>query len=289
MMLFENYYYNVFTFANKVVKQLRDAIANGNYSLTFAGSLFVTVQVDGYTIELKLINKGLGDEPLAELITDPDDYKVQVVDIGGGVMRKRKLPVTKTAKINVYVSKQLQEFNLLNTIINNKLQEKGAKPTFEEICKAFAQTLYFGRTVAHEVQHFLKPRLTNLEPKHRRHSIAPHIERQRRAGRIKKTKKELQRYVSYLLSDDEVDSAIAETTTFVFEQASLDYYFKENTPDKFVLPCLQHLRSTHKWIYYSKKIRDRVRMRIKRLYQLLRKEYFTKMQQEQSAAPAAST
>lgn len=288
-MLFENYYYNVFTFANKVVKQLRDAIANGNYSLTFAGSLFVKVQVDDYTIELKLIKNGLGDEPLAALVVDPDDYKVQVVDIGGGVMRKRKLPVTKIAKINVYVSKQLKEFNLLKTIIKNKLQQSGAEQTFEEICKAFAQTLYFSRTVAHEVQHFLKPRLTNLEPKRRRHNITPYIERQRRAGNINKTKKELQRYVSYLLSDDEVDSAIAETTSYVFEQADLDYYFKENTPSKFVLPCLQHLRSTYKWMYYSKKIRDRVRMRIKRLYELLRKEYYTRMQQEQSKAPAAST
>jgi hypothetical protein len=287
MVLFENYYYNVFTFANKVVKQLRAAIANGEYSFTHAGSLIINkVQVDEYTIELYLIKQGLGDD-LAELVIDPDDYKVQLVDVGGGVMRSRKLPVTKIAKINVYIYNQLKKFELLKKIVINNIKAKNAEPTFEEICKAFAQTQYFSRTIAHELQHFLKPRLTKLEPRHRRHPVAPHIERQRRAGRIDLTKKELQKYISYLLSDDEVDSAIAEATAYVFEQSDLDHFFKQNKPSVFVRPCLEHLRASYKWVYYSQKIRDRIRKRIERLYYLLRKKYYV-IQQENLTTPAAS-
>lgn len=286
-MLFENYYYNIFTFAAKATKLLREAIANNSYTMTYGGNMIVKVEVDEYTIELLILKEGLGDEPLAELMIDPDDYKLQTVDIGRGIKRKRKLPKTKIAKINVYLKKQCEKFPLLEAILKNKIREKNVEPTFEEICKAFAQTQYFARTIAHEIQHFLKPRVTKMEPKTRQQDIKPSIERLRSAGEIKKTKKELQKFVNYLLSDDEVDSAIAETTAYVFEQSDLEYFFKENIPSKFILPCLEHLRSAYKWLYYTKKIRDRIRKRIERLYFLLRKEYYT-LQQSQDAATAAA-
>lgn len=298
MVLFENYYFSVIEMAENIEKLSKAAYDRGDYALDDNGNFEIVVDVGEYTVNVIFVGvPHFVDTHMAELDYSHDKFKRQTVKLKRDVKRRRKLPTSKLAVIRIYLANQIERYSLLKTqicdlsphenckLLNKYIKKYGVTNTayfasntpleyFIRLCGTYMDTTYFGRTIAHEIQHFLAPRMHGWAAKTRKQEISPDALKMQKEGLLYDTMRELQRYVNYLLSNDEIDSVIAETVMYVIAAGDINKFFHHKDGlEAFLNDCKNYLQHHDKLAFYTDKKYSKITNKFKILHRLLKERY----------------
>ena len=294
MMLFESYYY-------KIIDTTKNVAAKVKYIFTHHDNRIQHMK-NGIRVETKVNNKRYKIEFIAvpaygvgtvAYLTDRNTKKPVPVTLRSGEKRDRIMPEMKQVKIGINLANLIMDRVPENLILYKNAEqfiaENGSDAykfdqvdhkIFTEICYDFIFTVFFQEILAHELQHYYGPREHNWIPKTIKREITPEIQQlnayqdaDRKKGEKRKSlnKKALQKYINYLHSNDEVDSAVAEAAMFVITKAARNEdLFSTSSADDFVERCINHLYDRHKWSLYSPDIKDKVKNKFKALHRYIR-------------------
>lgn len=285
MILFENFYYDVVDKTKRAADDIRAKFKAGKYSFVDDG-IKIKTNFEGVNYFLLFVFKMYDPETALAYITQPQARKT--VKIKSGESRRRQMPIGNAAIININIANQIKKFKYLRNQLNTAIGENYKKYIYEmenggynfkqnipngiikQIMHVFITSEYFDRELAHEMQHYYDPRAHNWMPKIRKQEIQPGIKENE-----KLTKRELQKYINYLASDAEVNSAIAETAMHVVRVKTPDELFKKYDAKSFVDQSIAFLEMFSKWQQYSTKIQRKVAAKLNLIYNALRDEHIS--------------
>lgn len=303
MMLFENYYYNVITFAHNAADEIYTNFKEDEYSMIPEG-IKIVAKVGDVEIFLRLIYKlNMPDTSLASEFSLP--FR-QTVTIRPFKKLRRVLPSKNAgAVIDMNIANIIQKFHSLKHRVSVALGSGNLKKymykvadrvySFNDettpevmriIAKAFMESEFYDRELAHELQHYMDPRIHNWLPKTRKKEISPDTKKANAEQEDPLTARELQVYINYLLSDAEVNSAIAETAMHVVRVRDQKRLLKRYNPTTFIEKSIKFLMKAGKWSHYTPDIRRKVISKLTLVYNTLRSGYLEKQPIKKRSYPA---
>lgn len=303
MILFENYYYNVVTFAHRAADEVYINYKEGDYKFIPQG-VKIDAIVDDVEIYLRLIYKlDTNDTSLASELSFP--FR-RTVAIKPNKKVRRVLPNKNAgAIIDMNIANIINKFHSLRYRVDIALGKGNLKKyitkiadgayTFNEnttsevvkvVTKTFMESEFFDKELTHELQHYMAPRVHNWLPKTRKKEITPYTTQANIESKNKMTKKELQIYINYLLSDDEVNSAIADTAMHVVRVRNHKRLLKNYKPASFVKASIGFLTKIGKWNHYTPDIQRKIRSKLTLIYNTLRMGYLEKQPIQKRSYPA---
>lgn len=286
MILFENFYYDVVMHSFDIVNEARFNFKKGNYTTTPNGINF-KYTVGDTEIMLTLMLK-MGDLTKTSLAQIQMSTWRKTVTIKSGEKRRRQMPLGNTAVITIFVANIIGKFKPLQksimdatgqtfdhyimSIFNDAYTFRPDVPdkTMKLLVDIFMNSEYFYREIAHEMQHYMSPRRHNWMPKVRKREITPHTKKANEDSANKLNKKKLQKYVNYLLSNDEIDSAIAETAMHIIRLSTTDELINNYSASDFVRRSVEALHEVGKWEHYNDKIKRKIYAKLAATYHALR-------------------
>lgn len=291
MILFENFYYDVIKKAYRAAKHMRREFEAEKHTFVDAGIKLVTTFEDvQYFLRLVFIPP----EPVSDLASIIEIPWRTTVKIKSGESRRRQMPQGNSAIIDMNIANIINKFEVLQKIIVAQIgadaltyihKNKGVGYTFDSdtprdlivnIAQVFVDSQFFYRELAHEMQHYYDPREHNWMPKVRKQVIQPDALKSNIKSKDRITKRRLQKYVNYLASDAELNSAIAETAMHVVRVKNRKELFKTYDPKQFVSQSIQFLNEVGKWQHYSTRIKQKVMSKLTLIYNEMRDEQLPK-------------
>lgn len=303
MVLFENYYYNVITFAHKAADEIYTNYKEGDFDIIPQG-VKINAIVDDTEIYLRLIYKlaakstALASEisfPFRRTTTIKSNEKVRRVlpnkNAGAIIDMNVANIINKFQSLRYRVDAALGKGNLKKYIVKvaDDVYTFNAHTTPEivkTITKTFMESEFFDKELAHELQHYMDPRVHNWMPKTRKKNIAAHTKQANAKSNNKLTANELQVYINYLLSDAEVNSAIADTAMQVLRVKSGKKLLEKYNPTAFVKASINFLTKIGKWMHYTHDIQRKIISKLTLIYNTLRMGYLSKQPIQKRSRPA---
>lgn len=303
MVLFENYYYNVITFAHNAADEIYTSFKSGNYKLIPEG-IKITVKVGDVDIFLRLIYKlNFHDTSLASEFSLP--FR-RTVTIKSNEKVRRVLPNPKAgAIIDMNIANIINKFHSLKFRVSAALgkgnlkqymykaadrvynfNDKITPEVMKTITKVFMESEYFDRELTHELQHYMDPRMHKWLPKTRKKEISPHTTQANIKSKDRMPARDLQVYMNYLLSDAEVNSAIADTAMHVIRVRDSKRLLSNYNPTNFVDASIDFLTKTGRWDHYTPDIRRKVISKLTLIYNTIRSGYLEKQPAKKSSHPS---
>jgi hypothetical protein len=303
MVLFENYYYDVIMFAHNAADEIYINYKNGDYEFIPQG-IKISAIVNDVEIYLRLIYKlNTADSALATELSFPSR---RTVTIRPNEKRRRVLPNKNAgALIDMNIANIINKFHSLRYRVDIALGKGNLKKYMHKIAdrvysfnndtppeiiktitKVFMESEFFDKELTHELQHYMDPRAHNWMPKTRNKEISPYTKQANIESKNKLTTKELQVYINYLLSDAEVNSAIADTAMHVIRVRHKKRLLNRYTPAAFVKSSIRFLTKIGKWNHYTPDIQKKVMSKLTLIYNTLRSDYLEKQPIKKRSYPA---
>jgi hypothetical protein len=287
MILFENFYYDVIKKTYRAAEHMRSEFQAEKHTFVDVGIKLVTTFEDvQYFLRLVF----MPPEPVADLASILEVPWRTTVKIKSGESRRRQMPQGNSAIIDMNIANIINKFEVLQKIIVRQIgagaltyihKNDGAGYTFDSdtprdlivnIAQVFVDSQFFYRELAHEMHHYYDPREHNWMPKVRKQTIQPDALKSNIESKNRITKRQLQKYVNYLASDAELNSAIAETAMHVMRVKDRKELFKTYNPTQFVSQSISFLSEIGKWQQYSPRIKKKVMSKLTLIYNEMRNE-----------------
>lgn len=291
MILFENFYYDVIKKTHRAAEHMRKEFEAEKHTFVDVGIKLVTTFEDvQYFLRLVFTPT----EPVSDLASIIEIPWRTTVKIKSGESRRRQMPQGNSAIIDMNIANIINKFEVLQKIIVTQIgadaltyihKNKGVGYTFDSntprdlivnIAQVFVDSQFFYRELAHEMQHYYDPREHNWMPKVRKQVIQPDALKSNIKSEDRVTKRRLQKYVNYLASDAELNSAIAETAMHVMRVKNREELFKTYDPEQFVSQSIKFLDEVGKWQHYSTRIKQKVMSKLTLIYNEMRDEQLPK-------------
>lgn len=261
MVLFENYYVDVMQLTEQVVVEVKNQLDSGKYQ-PVPGGFMVHVSVGDDSFDIGLVGTNSYTHSLATI--DRHTWR-KTVKLKNQQTRRRIMPIGRPL-IKIYVANQLMTFHGSKEFINpdtlKYIKEnstgsytfisKTPQYVFLDACQGLISSSIFTRALGHELQHYAEPWAHKRMPKTVKKAIPAHVA----DADTDLTKAELQKYMNYLLSNSEVDSAVVETAVRVIT-TSRDTKQKL-TQREFIERGINLLITAQKWQFYSEEVQRKI-------------------------------
>lgn len=291
MLVFETYYNEVINLATFALKKLKDAVEsqqisknNRGISVSFEAAY---IKFNVYFDAIPVVDGDSDGAGFAALYDLTSARRHTITNNRGKKLRRKIAQGDANIRFNVaniimswreqtWFYKDIKQHIVEHGEGTEHFSFKGVKADkFAQICAELIELPYFQKYFTHEFQHYYNPRMHNWIAKTRKQTPDKPV-----ADALRETgldAKEVQRYFNYLLSNDEVDSAIAESAAMVIKvnvsKVDSSNMFAESMPQLFVNQAVAILKKTDKWDRYTDSIRKRIIRKLTLIYNKLHEDY----------------